>query len=195
MLIGLTGLAWGAIELALRLRLLFRPGLRARLPGLHAGTRARLREWTFYLVVASLLTAIVLAGWLSSFGWAAMGGGLAVVIIAESLLVAGVALRVWAILTLDKFFTFIVGIADDHRVVRDGPYRFVRHPGYAGALLGLLGIGVGLGNWLSVLTLVVIPVAALAVRINVEEATLVSALGDQYRAYARQTNGLIPGVW
>jgi protein-S-isoprenylcysteine O-methyltransferase len=194
-LIGLTGLAWGAIELALRLRLLLRPGLGARLRGMNAGTRARLREWTFYVVVVSLVGAVILAGWLSRFGWAAIRGGVAVVAVAESLLVAGVALRVWAILTLDKFFTFIVGIAEDHHVVRDGPYRFIRHPGYAGALLGLDGIGVGLGNWLSVLALLVIPFAGLTVRIKVEEATLVSALGDQYRAYASQTSRLIPGVW
>ena len=194
-LIGLTGLAWGAIELALRLRLMLQPGLRARPRTASASARARLREWTFFLVVVSLVGAVALAGWLSRFSWAAMRGGAARAVVAEVLLVSGVALRVWAILTLDRFFTFVVGIADDHEVVRVGPYRFIRHPGYAGALLGMLGIGVGLGNWLSVLALLVIPIAALAVRIRVEEATLVSALGEQYRAYARQTSGLIPGVW
>jgi protein-S-isoprenylcysteine O-methyltransferase Ste14 len=194
-LIGLTGLAWGAIELALRLRLMLRPGLRARLRTVSSSARVRLREWTFFLVVVSLVGAVALAGWLSRVSWAAMRGGLARIVVAEVLLVCGVALRVWAIVTLDRFFTFIVGIADDHKVVRVGPYRLIRHPGYAGALLGLLGIGVALGNWLSVLALLVIPIAALAVRIRVEEATLVSALGEQYRAYARQTSGLIPGVW
>jgi len=194
-LIGLTGLAWGAIELALRLRLMLQPGLRARPRTASASARARLREWTFFLVVVSLVGAVALAGWLSRFSWAAMRGGAARAVVAEVLLVSGVALRVWAILTLDRFFTFVVGIADDHEVVRIGPYRFIRHPGYAGALLGMLGIGVGFGNWLSVLALLVIPIAALAVRIRVEEATLVSALGEQYRAYARQTSGLIPGVW
>lgn len=181
--------------MALRVRLALRPGFLARVRSWSALAGGRLREWTFFVVVAAIAVAVVAGLRLVQLRWAAIGGGWAPVIVGELLAVAGIALRIWAILTLDKFFTFIVGIADDHRVVQHGPYRVLRHPGYAGALLTLLGIGVALANWLSLLVIFVVPVLALGVRIKVEEETLAGALGAEYRAYADRTDRLIPGVW
>ena len=188
-------MAWGAVELGLRLRLILRPGLRSRMRRWSSLLSGRVREWTFAVIVISLVVAVAVGIWASSLRWAAMGARVAAVACGETLIAGGVALRVWAMLTLDRFFTFVVGISDDHRVVTDGPYRIIRHPGYAGALLALAGFGVALANWLSVLILVALPAAALAVRIRVEEAALVSALGQEYREYASRTSGLIPGVW
>jgi len=192
----LTGLllAWGAAELALRLRLVLRPGFRARLRASSAIAR-RLREWTFFVVTIAITAAVLAALCLTQFRWAAIGSGWAIVVAGELVALAGIALRIWAILTLDQFFTFVVGIADDHRVVQQGPYRVVRHQGYAGALLALLGIGVALANWLSLLMIFLVPMLALVVRIKVEEATLSSALGEEYRAYAQRTARLIPALW
>lgn len=195
-LVWISLLAWGAIELGLRLRLMVRPGLRRRIRRFWSPVSSRAREWTFAVIVVLLVTAIILAVWAaSSLGWAAIGARTAAVACGELLIAAGVGLRVWAMLTLDRFFTFVVGISDDHRVVRTGPYRVIRHPGYAGALLALAGFGVALANWLSVLILLALPAAAMAVRIRVEEAALVAALGPEYQDYARRTDGLIPGVW
>jgi protein-S-isoprenylcysteine O-methyltransferase len=188
-------LAWGAVELGLRIRLMLRPGLRGRMRRWSTLLSTRVREWTFTVIVASLVGAVALAIWASSLGWAAIGARAAAVACGVALIAGGVALRLWAMLTLDRFFTFVVRISDDHRVVTDGPYRIIRHPGYAGALLALAGFGVALANWLSVLILVALPAAAFAVRIRVEETALVSALGQEYREYARRTSGLIPGVW
>ncbi len=194
-LIGGTLLAWGAVELVLRLRLALRPGLRARLRSWSAMAGGRLREWTFYVVVVAITVAVVAAFGLAQIRRAAMGGGWVTVVTGEIIAVAGIALRVWAILTLDQFFTFVVGIVDDHRVIQHGPYRAVRHPGYSGALLALLGFGLALANWLSLLVIFVVPMLALGIRIKVEEATLADALGEEYRAYTHRTARLIPAVW
>jgi protein-S-isoprenylcysteine O-methyltransferase Ste14 len=187
--------AWGLIELALRLRLMLRPGVRARARAWSSLVAPRLREWTFAVVVISMAGAVILATWAARVHGAAIGSRLAAAVTGETLIFGGVALRVWAILTLDRFFTFVVGIAADHRVVQSGPYRVIRHPGYAGALLALAGFGVALANWLSLLIMLVVPALALAVRIRVEEAALIAALGQEYRDYASRTVGLIPGVW
>lgn len=195
LLVWLTVLGWGAAELALRLRLALRAGLGARLRTWSATVGRRLREWTFLVLALAIAAAVMAALRLVHFRWAAIGGGWATVIVGELVAVAGMVLRIWAILTLDQFFTFIVGIADDHRVVQHGPYRTLRHPGYAGALLTLLGIGIALANWLSLLVIFVVPVLALGIRIKVEEETLNGALGPAYRAYASKTARLIPGVW
>lgn len=66
---------------------------------------------------------------------------------------SGVALCQWSVLTLGRFFTERVAICRDHQVVTSGPYRFVRHPGYAGTLLTVLGLALTLRNWLSLLVL------------------------------------------
>src|SRR5215472_8010870 len=100
MVVLLTVLAWGAIEMMLRLRLMFRPGLAARAQGWKSLAGARLREWTFFLVVTSLAAAVILAGWVTRFKWAAIGGSRVLQVAGEVLIIAGAALRVWAILTL-----------------------------------------------------------------------------------------------
>lgn len=191
----MTLVLWGVAELALRLRLAARPGWRSRLRDWSAVAGGRLREWTFFLLVLGIGAAAIGALWLARMTQFAIGGGRALVAFGEIVAVAGIALRIWAILTLDRFFTFVVGIADDHRVVQHGPYRVVRHPGYAGALLALAGAGIALGNWLSLLLIVVLPGLALGVRINVEETTLGAALGAEYHLYASRTARLIPGLW
>jgi protein-S-isoprenylcysteine O-methyltransferase Ste14 len=154
-----------------------------------------LREWTFFLVMLGIAGAVLGALWLTRFAQFAVHGGKAVVALGEIVATCGIALRIWAILTLDRFFTFVVGISSDHRVVQRGPYRALRHPGYAGALLALAGAGIAMGNWLSLVVMIVGPVLALSVRISVEETTLATALGAEYLAYASRTARLIPRVW
>jgi len=191
----ITLLAWGAAEVALRLRLAIKPGWKQRLHAWSVGPGGKLREWTFFLLVLAIGGAVVGAMWLSRLTKFAIGGASVVTIVGEAVAVAGIALRVWAILTLDRFFTFVIGIVPDQRVVQHGPYRVLRHPGYAGALLAFLGVGMVLANWLSLLDLVLVPTLVLSVRITVEEAALAGSLGAEYLAYAGRTARLIPGVW
>lgn len=173
-------IAWAVIEILLRLR--------------HLGGRTAF-DWTFGLVVASVAVAINLGFRAAHWQAAVLGGGWAPVAAGLGVLAAGVALRVWAIVTLGRLFKFVVVIQDGHRVVASGPYRLLRHPSYTGALVGFLGVGMALDNWLSVLILVLIPLLAILVRIRVEEAELGRALGQEYRAYAGRTRRLVPGLW
>jgi protein-S-isoprenylcysteine O-methyltransferase len=115
--------------------------------------------------------------------------------IALVLLAGGIALRWVAILTLGKFFTTDVTIQNDHRLIRTGLYRHVRHPSYSGALLAFLGMAVAFGNWLSMIAILVPILAAFVNRIRVEEASLVEALGEEYIEYRKSTRCLIPGVF
>lgn len=112
-----------------------------------------------------------------------------------ALLVCGVALRLWSIRPLGRYFTFTVQTSEDQPVITGGPYRFVRHPGYTGILLATVGVGLFIGNWWSLLVLTVAVTAGLVFRIRVEERALVSHLGDPYRAYAATHRRLVPGVW
>ena len=107
----------------------------------------------------------------------------------------GLVLRGYAIIYLGRFFTTNVAIAADHRLIDSGPYRFVRHPSYAGAMLTFLGFALGFGNWASLVVIIVPIYAALFWRIHLEEETLLAAFGDQYRGYMQRTKRLIPLIY
>ena len=173
-------IAWAAAEILLRLR--------------NLGGRTAV-DWTFGLVIASVVVAINLGFRAAHLHSTVLGGGWAPVAVGLGVLAAGAALRIWAILALGRFFKFVVVIQDGHRVVTSGPYRLLRHPSYSGGLAGLLGVGIALDSWLSLLAVVFIPLFAVLVRIHVEEAKLAAALGPEYTLYASHTRRLVPGLW
>jgi protein-S-isoprenylcysteine O-methyltransferase Ste14 len=104
----------------------------------------------------------------------------------------GIALRWYSAGTLGKYFTFDVAIQTGQTLVEVGPYRYIRHPSYSGALLTLLGFGLALGNWLGLAANLSCMGFAYAYRISVEEAALASALGESYKQYMRRTWRLVP---
>jgi protein-S-isoprenylcysteine O-methyltransferase len=113
-----------------------------------------------------------------------------------ALMVAGIAVRQWAIQTLGPFFTREVRIQEGHSLVAAGPYRLVRHPSYAAGLLSDAGFGLALGNWLSILAAVVPILAVMLRRIRIEEDALRRGLGaDVYDQYAANRARLVPGIW
>jgi len=109
--------------------------------------------------------------------------------------VVGLALRAWSVVCLGRFFTVNVAIAPDHQLVESGPYRFVRHPSYTGALLAILGLALTLGNWLTII-IIMFPICGVFVyRMNVEERALIDGLGEKYVSYTSRTKRLVPFVY
>jgi protein-S-isoprenylcysteine O-methyltransferase Ste14 len=161
----------------------------------------RLDRWSlpFVIVCAGLgvlaavrsatdLTSAAIAPGLPDPRWLLFILGVAVVL-------TGSVVRLWAITTLGRWFTYDVRVTEGQPVVRTGPYRWVRHPSYTGVLLVLLGIGLTLGNWLSVVLIVVLPTVGLVRRIRVEEAALLGTIGEPYAHYAAGRPRLFPGLW
>jgi protein-S-isoprenylcysteine O-methyltransferase Ste14 len=109
-----------------------------------------------------------------------------------SLMLAGLAFRFYAMSVLGRFFTYDVAVHAGQTVVEVGPYRHIRHPSYTGALTTLVGLGLALGNWAGLLALLACMGTAYAYRISVEEAALVTALGEPYKEYMRRTQRLVP---
>ena len=126
---------------------------------------------------------------------AALPHGHLVAILGVVIFVAGLILRWYSIIQLGRFFTINVTIAEDHQLIESGPYRWVRHPSYTGALLAFLGFGFLLGNWLALFVIMVPIFFAFVYRMNVEERALKSALGDRYTSYARRTKRLVPFIY
>jgi len=109
-----------------------------------------------------------------------------------ALMLAGIAFRFYAMSVLGRFFTYDVAVHAGQTVVEAGPYGYIRHPSYTGALITLVGLGLALGNWAGLLALLACMGAAYAYRISVEEAALVAALGEPYKRYVRRTRRLVP---
>jgi protein-S-isoprenylcysteine O-methyltransferase len=109
-----------------------------------------------------------------------------------TLMLLGIVFRWYCVAVLGKYFTFDVAIQSGHILVEAGPYRYVRHPSYTGALLTLLGFGLSLGNWAGLAVLISCMGLAYAYRIPTEEAALASALGDTYMQYRKRTWRLVP---
>jgi protein-S-isoprenylcysteine O-methyltransferase len=144
------------------------------------------------VIIASVFLAYGMAGAVPAlqFGPAALFIDLGVV-----LFVSGLALRWYSILLLGRFFTVDVAIAADHRLIETGPYRFIRHPSYSGALLAFVGLGFCLHNWASLAVIVIPTLLAFSRRIRIEERALALGLGDEYRNYMHRTKRLIPAVY
>lgn len=137
---------------------------------------------------------LVIAGLDKRFGWS-MPTPLAVQLAGLAAFVLGMGIMTWA-MAVNNYFSLVVRIQKDrgHTVVTEGPYRYVRHPGYVGGMLFQIGTPFLLGTlW----ALVPAGLAALflIVRTALEDRTLQNEL-EGYREYARQTRyRLLPGVW
>ena len=120
--------------------------------------------------------------------WWTLGLGVAFVL-------AGVALRAWAILTLGRYFRREVTIEAGQTLVRRGPYRLLRHPSYAGILLSFAGFGLAFGRWVSAGVALLVALGGLLPRIRVEERALAQAFGSDYADYANSTARILPRIW
>jgi protein-S-isoprenylcysteine O-methyltransferase Ste14 len=111
------------------------------------------------------------------------------------LILAGEAFRGYAIWVLGKFFTSVISIQAGQTVIEKGPYRYIRHPSYTGAMLSFLGFGLALTNWLSLGLVILGTIIGYAYRVHVEEQALVEGLGKPYRDYMQHTKRFIPFVF
>jgi protein-S-isoprenylcysteine O-methyltransferase Ste14 len=111
------------------------------------------------------------------------------------LMLLGTALRWYSAAVLGKYFTFDVAIQSGQVLVEAGPYRYIRHPSYSGALLSLFGFGLALGNWAGLAGALGGLGLAYVYRIPVEEAVLASALGEPYTQYVKRTWRLVPFIF
>jgi protein-S-isoprenylcysteine O-methyltransferase Ste14 len=136
----------------------------------------------------------LVAGLDELFGWSP-DLGIPVKIVSLALILAGYALASYALIE-NRFFSGVVRIQSerDHQVVSSGPYRWMRHPGYAGAALAYLATPFFLDSSWAFVPAVLITII-LVIRTYLEDQTLQAEL-EGYRGYAGRVHyRLLPGVW
>jgi len=188
------GLVWGSFAVGVVAEIAatrLRGGQAARStgPSLDRGTKTVL----VVAVVAGLFVGALVARTAPSLRaganvWTTYAVGLAV-------LWLGIGLRVWAVSSLGRYFRREVTIEPGQTVHTSGPYRFVRHPAYAGDLLIVFGAGLAWGSWVGAAIGTAIALAGHIPRIRVEESELRRGLGSAYDSYAADRSRLVPGVW
>ncbi|KIJ53181.1 hypothetical protein M422DRAFT_775839 [Sphaerobolus stellatus SS14] len=134
-------------------------------------------------------------------------------IIGGSMIIAGQAIRSACFQSLGRFFTFQITIRPNHRLIATGPYAIVRHPGYTGSAMRLLGaiiLSVGPGSYVVVCGLTAFPLTRLMMGVipitlysiysllsrgPIEDKLLHRRFGKEWEDYARRVPRMyIPGI-
>jgi protein-S-isoprenylcysteine O-methyltransferase len=105
------------------------------------------------------------------------------------------ALFIWARRSTRGNYSGHLMTTASQKLVRSGPYRFVRHPAYASYLLMSLGVALGYSSLIGIGSVLILLLPAMIYRIQVEEKLLVEQFGQCYLDYAVHTARLIPGIW
>jgi protein-S-isoprenylcysteine O-methyltransferase Ste14 len=173
--------------------------VRERSRGLALPTGAGTKGWDQALATASWIfffpVTLVVAGLdIGRFGWS-LPLPAAVQIPALVMFALGNALGSWAMVSNCYFSTFLRLQHDrGHQVETRGPYRYVRHPGYAGVIVGALALPLALGSRWALLPGIV-GASGFVLRTALEDRVLLEEL-DGYAEYASQVlYRLLPGVW
>lgn len=107
----------------------------------------------------------------------------------------GISLLIWARHALGGSFSLYLRVKPHPCLIEKGPYRFIRHPGYAGLVLIAIGLSIGYSSLIGIAAIPILLLPGLMYRIHVEEELLIEVFGDVYRSYASGTKSLIPRVW
>jgi protein-S-isoprenylcysteine O-methyltransferase Ste14 len=146
------------------------------------------------MAVSLVFPMVIVAGLDHRFNWSPEFP-LWLSVVGFLIIVFGYSFAAWAFVE-NRFFSSVVRIQTDrgHVVCDTGPYRFVRHPGYAGNILPLLGIVLALSSMWALIPAAVALIIAV-IRTALEDQTLQEELPG-YRDYARRVRyRLIPGIY
>ena len=100
----------------------------------------------------------------------------------------------WLFATIGKNISPSHTTRDEHELVTDGPYRFIRHPLYTFGFLIFFGVGLMASMWW-VLGALVILVIVVDRRTKLEEQHLIAQFGDEYKTYMTKTGRYLPKIF
>ena len=111
------------------------------------------------------------------------------------LLLLSVLFRLLVVYRLGKYFTVDVTIRNDHKLITDGFYTYIRHPSYTFSLLTFVALAIVLNNYISAIILLLPVFIMFFYRISIEEKTLTEQFGQEYLDYRKKTKKLIPFIY
>ena len=155
-----------------------------------------LRSPVFYLITSLIYFAVCYLAWIPLPVELTPQVHLSLLIVGSLLFFPGMALILWARLTLGKNYFVSTGLGAQlfagHQLVTAGPYAIVRHPMYLGIILAAWGSLPIYLTWTTLLFVMFSP--ALIVRARREEAALASEFGEQWQDYCLKVSAFIPSI-
>jgi protein-S-isoprenylcysteine O-methyltransferase Ste14 len=111
-----------------------------------------------------------------------------------SLFALGMSLIFWSGIILGKMYSADVTLQENHRLVTNGPYKYIRHPRYTGGILLAFGMSLLYNSWVG-LTLSFAFIGVIIFRIRDEEALMQQAFGQEWEHYCQRTRRLFPFLY
>jgi protein-S-isoprenylcysteine O-methyltransferase Ste14 len=93
---------------------------------------------------------------------------------------------------LGKNWTPTLAIREEHKLVTNGIYRYIRHPMYASHILWAIAQVMMLHNWIAGYSFIIFMVPHYLLRVNSEENMMIKQFGDEYRDYMKKTGRILP---
>ena len=168
------------------------------MPTLRTRTQATKRQASpiFRLLHVGLMTAgyvILLSSPASFLSQRFLPNNIVLKVIGIVILFLGLGFTVWARVHLGQYWSESVQIKVDHKLIRTGPYKIVRHPVYTGVLFGCLGTAIVMGKinaWLGIFLIL----AAFLMKLWKEEKFLIEEFSQTYLQYKKEVKALIPFI-
>lgn len=100
-----------------------------------------------------------------------------------------------AVRTLGRQWAFAARLVEGHKLITEGPYRFVRNPIYTGMLGMLIATGLAMEHWTALDVAFVLFAVGLVIRVRSEEKLLRAAFGKEFEEYAKRVPAVLPGIY
>jgi protein-S-isoprenylcysteine O-methyltransferase Ste14 len=150
---------------------------------------------TFRIIWITVLLSLVIGIFVSTYSF----GRISILpyqqIIGLILISLGLLIRWSAILKLKESFTVDISVKKDQKIIKDGVYKFVRHPSYTGSLLSFFGLSLMFTNVFTIIIITIPIMISFLHRINIEEKVLTQVIGTDYIEYSIRTKKLIPFIY
>jgi len=150
---------------------------------------------TLYLIWITIIICIALAVFISIAFNLPISENSIIPYLGLVIIYAGIVFRMLVVRSLGKFFTVTVTIRQDHKLKKDGFYKYIRHPSYLASVMSFVGFGIALNNWFSLLLLPTSILFVFIIRIKVEEKVLIEEFGAKYLEYKKTTKSIIPFIY
>jgi protein-S-isoprenylcysteine O-methyltransferase Ste14 len=106
----------------------------------------------------------------------------------------GIAIALWARWHLGQYWSGRITLKENHKLIRSGPYAYLRHPIYSGIDLAAIGGALAINQWRCALGLVLI-ILGYWIKARKEEALLSAQFGEAFEEHCQATGFLLPKLW
>jgi len=101
-------------------------------------------------------------------------------------------LKWWAMRTLGDYWSVQIEIRESHKLIKDGPYRYLRHPAYLSNLMEYLGVPLITNAYYTLIGVLLIYLPFNLIRLHFEEKELIKKFGEEYDDYRKKVPALFP---